>query len=216
MSLVVVSTPIGNYEDITLRAIKTLKNADVIICEELKPARILLKRLEIGEKELFQLNEHSQEKDLPELVELCRSKNVALISDCGTPGFCDPGAKLVEACAKNKITIDVNPGASSLMSLFALSGVELNEFHFVGFLPAEKEARHKKIATLKNLRSPFVIMDTPYRLQATLNELAVDFGSRLGVLGLDLTGEKHQVMRARISELASRTLGKTPFVLLVV
>jgi 16S rRNA (cytidine1402-2'-O)-methyltransferase len=215
MSLTVVSTPIGNFQDITLRAIETLKAADVVICEEYKPAKILLKRLEIGEKELFQLNEHSHEKDLPELVELCRTKNVALISDCGTPGFCDPGAKLVELCYREKIHVDVNPGPSSLMALLALSGIELKEFQFVGFLPAEKEARHKKIATLKNLRVPLVIMDTPYRLEATLKELTVDFGASTAVLGVDLTGEKHQLSKGRLSELAKQNWGKNPFVLLI-
>src|SRR5438046_298584 len=105
MSLIVVSTPIGNLGDITLRAIETLKEADVIICEEFKPARVLLKRLGILEKELFQLNEHSRPGDLDELIQLCQSKKVALISDCGTPGFSDPGADLVNACHEKKINV---------------------------------------------------------------------------------------------------------------
>src|ERR1700722_20122229 len=111
MSLTVVSTPIGHFEDITLRAIRSLKEAQGIICEEKKPASILLKKLQIPEPPLWQLNEHSRQQDLPELIELCRTQKICLVSDCGTPGFCDPGAKLVDACLKAGIPVDVNPGA---------------------------------------------------------------------------------------------------------
>jgi 16S rRNA (cytidine1402-2'-O)-methyltransferase len=215
MSLTIVSTPIGNYGDITVRAIETLTSCDVLICEELKPARVLLKRLGLGEKPLHQLNEHSKPQDIDELAKLCVNSNVALISDCGTPGFCDPGAKLVDRCHRDGIPVDVNPGPSSLMALLALSGFELKEFHFVGFLPAEKTERLRKVASLKGLRIPFVIMDTPYRLEATLKDLAADFGDRTAVLGVDLTGGNQKLTRSKLSKLAQGSWGKEPFVLLV-
>src|SRR5258708_24103292 len=123
MSLTVVAVPIGNYEDITLRAKETLANCDVVICEEIKPASILFKRLGIPDKEFFQLNEHSTPKDIEPLIELCKIKKVALISDCGTPGFCDPGPELVDGCFKEGVSVGVNPGPSSLMALLSLSGV---------------------------------------------------------------------------------------------
>lgn len=216
MSLTVVATPIGNLGDITLRAIETLKAAEAIICEEMKPARVLLKRLEIADKALFQLNEHSRSTDMAELLELCRTKKTALISDCGTPGFCDPGAALVDACLKEKIQIDVNPGPSSLMSLFSLAGEEFREFYFVGFLPAEKQARSQRLGQLKNMKTPLVFMDTPYRLDATVKELAGIWPDRRAVLGADLTGDGHRLVKGRLQEIARTSWPKLPFVLLVV
>lgn len=217
MSLTVVSIPIGNVDDITLRAIETLKSSDIIICEELKPAKVLLKRLGMDpeKKVLHPLNEHSSKTDVTALLDICRKGKVALISDCGTPGFCDPGADLVEACHREKIPLDVNPGPSSLMALLALSGVNLKEFHFVGFLPAQKEERLKKIDRLKGVRIPFVVMDTPYRLQATLRDLAVDSGNARAILGIDLTGRGHQVVRDKLKALAAQEWPKEPFVLMV-
>jgi 16S rRNA (cytidine1402-2'-O)-methyltransferase len=217
MSLTVVSVPIGNYGDITLRAKETLESVDCVICEEIKPASILYKRLGIPEKEFFQLNEHSTPKEISELVQLCKSKNVALISDCGTPGFYDPGPELVAGCVKEGISVDVNPGASSLMALLSLSGVRLKSFNFVGFLPAEKSERLKEIQKLKKISVPFILMDTPYRLTATLQDLAQnDLGGCKAVLGVDLTGPAHRMARGSIKELSAQEWQKLPFVLLVV
>ncbi len=215
MSLTLVSTPIGNPDDITLRAIETLKVSQSIICEELKPARVLLKRLCIPEKPLYELNEHSQESELKELIELCRSKKMALISDCGTPGFSDPGADLVKACVKEKIQVDVNPGASSLMALIALCGIELKEFYFVGFLPAERNERAKKLEQLQWVKVPMVFMDTPYRLGSTIKELALVWPKRSGIVGVDLTGGHHQVHRDLLGELSKKEWPKLPFMIIV-
>jgi len=217
MSLTVVSVPIGNFGDITLRAKETLEKVDAVICEEIKPASILYKRLEIPEKEFFQLNEHSTPKEILELVELCKNRNIALISDCGTPGFCDPGPELVSGCVKEGIEVNVNPGASSLMALLSLSGIRLKRFTFVGFLPAEKTERQKEIQKLKKLSHPFIIMDTPYRLKSTLQDLNQnDFGQCKAVLGVDLTGNSQRVARGSIKELATQEWQKLPFVLLVI
>jgi 16S rRNA (cytidine1402-2'-O)-methyltransferase len=217
MSLTVIATPIGNYGDITLRAIESLKIADIIICEELKPARILLKRLGIEplSKNLIQLNEHTRNSDLTECLSHCRTQKVALISDCGTPGFCDPGADLVDACLKEKIQVDVNPGASSLMTLLSIAGVRLDEFYFVGFLPAEKGSRQKKLDSLKNLKMPLIAMDTPYRLNATLEDFARLRPKAQAILGADLTGEHHKVLKGTCAELRCIELPKAPFVLII-
>lgn len=215
MSLVMVSTPIGNFQDITLRALETLKTCDVLICEELKPARILLKRLGIEEKELFQLNEHSRQADLDELVGLCRVKKVALVSDCGTPGFYDPGADLVRTCYERNIQVDGNPGPSSLMALISLSGIKLTEFYFVGFLPAEKILRQKKLGQVSKLKLPLILMDTPYRLGSTLKDIAVFLPHARATLGIDLTGAKNQVVRGKLTDLANKTFPKAPFVVIV-
>jgi 16S rRNA (cytidine1402-2'-O)-methyltransferase len=216
MSLTVVSTPIGDYEDITLRAKKTLEDAEIIICEELKPAEILFKRLGLEKKEFLQLNEHSKPDDIKVLVGLCEAKNVALISDCGTPGFYDPGAELVAACFDRGIKVNTNPGPSSLMALLSICGEKIKSFHFVGFLPAERSERGTAIDNLKRINVPLVIMDTPYRLKSTLQDfMDHDFGRRKAVVGADLTGPAHKLVRGTIEALAARDWQKLPFILLV-
>ncbi len=236
MGLTLVSVPIGNLGDITLRAIETLKTADFIICEEIRPAETLLKRFgitvltgaslskkqemqseeaEIPPKEIFQLNEHSTDAELKALLKLCRDFNVALISDCGTPGFCDPGANLADLCMRDKIPVDANPGASSLMTLLTLSGHRVDEFYFAGFLPSGTAERTQKIQELSRFKTNLIFMDTPYRLDKLLTELTPGFGSNKAVLGFDLTGKEQHVERGDIAKLASRKWGKFPFVLLV-
>lgn len=213
--LTVVATPIGNYKDITLNAIESLKEASVIIAEEMKPARVLLKRLDITDKEILLLNEHSKDNDAKQLINLCRDQSVALISDCGTPGFCDPGWNLVDLCYQYNIPVKVCPGPSSLMTLLSISGVNIQEFHFVGFLPAEKSQRAQKLKTLQGVEKPLIVMDTPYRLKATLNDFAAIAGDKKAVLGLDLTGPKHQVCRDKVKKLATSNWPKLPFVLII-
>ena len=217
MSLTVVSTPIGDLGDITLRGKKTLEEAEIIICEELKPARVLLKRLEIEEKELFPLNEHSKSVDIKPLVEMCKNKKVALISDCGTPGFFDPGPELVKGCLEVGIKVEVNPGASSLMAFLSLSGERIQKFLFCGFLPAEREERSQALKKLTNTKDPIFIMDTPYRLNSTLKDLVThNFGTKRAVLGMDLTGPHQEMARGSVQELAAKEWTKLPFILLVI
>ncbi|MCC6278819.1 MAG: methyltransferase [Oligoflexia bacterium] len=216
MSLTVVSTPIGNFEDITIRAKKVLENADLIICEERRPASTLLKKLGINGKELRELNEHSQPQDVRDLLSLCRKSAVALISDCGTPGFSDPGAILVQACYGENIDVHVCPGPSSLMALVAVCGVDLKEFHFAGFLSAESEKRKKQIVALAKTKTPVFLMDTPYRINTVLVDLAKEMPDRTAVLGLDLTGANHQVVRKKLRELGKTEWEKLPFVLLLI
>ncbi len=121
MSLFIVATPIGNPKDITLRALEELKNADLIIGEEKRELFRFLKPLELHEKKVAFLNEHTQPRDFEELVSACEDENVCLVSDCGTPGFCDPGSELVAACRKKGIAVTPIPGASSLMTLLSVS-----------------------------------------------------------------------------------------------
>ena len=168
MSLSIVSTPIGNLDDITLRAIESLRKADVIIGEEYREVTTLLKRLDIPKPQLELLNEHSKEDDLQELLKLCLEKNVALVSDCGTPGFCDPGAHLVKLCRDHGLDVKPVPGASSLMALLAVSGRKLQSFYFRGFLPAKKELRQSALKEVAKDSRNQVIMYTPYRLSKLL------------------------------------------------
>jgi 16S rRNA (cytidine1402-2'-O)-methyltransferase len=216
MPLQLIATPIGHPEDITLRAIEALKSADFVIGEERAEVSKLLKRLGIEGKKTDLLNEHSDERDLQFLLEQCRSQNVALVTDCGTPGFCDPGARLVRSCRDEGIQIQSLPGASSLMMILSLSGTNLTQFVFVGFLPKEKEARAKALRDLKRESRSFILMDTPYRLTRLLGELAQTFPERQGLLGLDLTLPSERVLEAPLKELAQK-IGelKAEFILLV-
>lgn len=216
MPLKVVATPIGNLGDITMRAIETLKSADAIVGEERREVSTLLKRLGIESKDLHLLNEHSTERDVADLLALCREKDVALVSDAGTPGFCDPGARLVAACRTAGVLVATLPGASSLMCLLSLSGTRVDQFLFRGFLPAEREAREAALRELAREARPVVLMDTPYRLGKLMGELASRFPTRNALLGLDFTLETERVWEGSLTDLAAKAAGqKAEFVLLL-
>lgn len=214
--LYIVATPIGNYQDITVRALDVLKSVDLIIGEERKEVSKLCKFLSLGEKPYELLNEHSTTKDVEALVELCRHKNVALVSDCGTPVFCDPGAQLVELCRKKNISMTTLPGASSLMGLLSLSSARLNQFVFEGFLPAEKEARQKRLSELKKEKRAVVLMDTPYRLEKLLSEIADTQPERKILLVKDLTLANESTQEGKATKLLEANRGqKAEFLILL-
>lgn len=234
MSLYVVATPIGNPKDLTLRAVDVLKRADIVIGEEQKPTCRLLKFVGCEtDKEIFLLNEHSTPHEVNQLAELCLAKEVALVSDAGTPGFCDPGADLVARCRTLGVKVTALPGPSSLMALLSISGVRLNNFTFIGFLPQKKEERMEKLLEMSGSPRPkgkapgtkrdstvtskhYVFMDTPYRLRAVLDDIAATLPSAHCVLGGDLTGEKEFVLEGRAADIRERLPApKAPFVLLV-
>lgn len=217
--LFIVATPIGHLEDISLRALNTLRNADLIIGEERRVASTLLKKLNLPDKELYLLNEHSTERDLDELLELCKKYRVALISDCGTPSFYDPGYQLVHRCRLAKVPIHTLPGASSLMTLLSLVSQKVTQFYFAGFLPADSELRKKQYQHLSSQKEAIVLMDTPYRLQKLLGELQTFFASRSILLGLNLTQESELVLEGELkvitADLEKRQIEKAEFILLI-
>lgn len=217
MSLQIVSTPIGHPEDITLRAVRALREAEAIIGEERKPLFALLKSLEIPRPELIEyLNEHSSDEDLAPLLELCKTKRVVLVSDCGTPVFCDPGARLIQACRKHNIPITSAPGASSLMVLLSVSGFSLREFYFRGFLPAKTELRREAIGQLKRYQCPIVLMDTPYRLKALLGDLKEQMSDYNLLLGLNLTAPDEVILETNLKKLNLDQLpDKAEFILMI-
>ncbi len=216
MSLQIIATPIGNPGDITLRAIEALRAADVIVGEERSEVSKLLKRLDITDKRVELLNEHTKDDEVNELLMLCRKQKVALVSDCGTPGFCDPGSRLVRVCRRDGVAVQGLPGASSLMTLLSLNGVDLREFVFRGFLPAERGERALALNELRRERRAVVLMDTPYRLGRLMSELAEVFGERTALLGLDLTQPTEKILEGPVSKLALDVAGmKAEFVLLL-
>ncbi|MFC2133049.1 16S rRNA (cytidine(1402)-2'-O)-methyltransferase [Bacteroidota bacterium] len=217
--LYLTSTPIGNYDDITIRALNILKSVDFIICEEFKEARRLLAHFEI-QKELVSLNEHNEEETAPEIVEELKSgKSAALISDCGTPLFSDPGHLLVDLCLSNKIDVIPLPGASSLMPALTASGFDIEKFYFYGWLSPKKDIRRKELLRLKSVKELIVLLDTPYRLKTILADISKILGSsKHCVLAFDLTMKTENFYRGPVSQILSSAEKKNlkgEFVLLV-
>ncbi len=217
MSLTLVSVPIGHPDDISLRALNLLREAEVVIGEETKPLFQLLKHHQIPRPAVAEfLNEHSKDVDYDFFVGLCRKKKVVLVTDCGTPGFCDPGALLVKRCRQEKIAVTSAPGASSLMVLLSLSGLELKEFYFRGFLPANNEKRRQELLQLKKVKVPLVLMDTPYRFRALLEDLRDTHNQSRCVIGINLTQDNEQIIDSSLAQLNISTLPeKAEFILVV-
>ncbi|HEX8962611.1 MAG TPA: 16S rRNA (cytidine(1402)-2'-O)-methyltransferase, partial [Rhodocyclaceae bacterium] len=201
--LSIVAIPIGNPSDITLRAIETLRAADAIICEEVKEASILLKRLEIKDKELIPLNEHNEVELVPSLMMRMFQNNLhlALISDCGTPVFSDPGAHLVGHAADYGIQVTPVPGASSLMAALSVLGVKLERFLFAGFLPTKATARRTEIEKLSAIPAALVFYEAPHRIEETIADLsAVLEPGRTLVVARELTKLFEQVAAMPLAE----------------
>lgn len=214
--LYVVATPIGDVSEISLRALEILKNCDVVICESTKEASKLLRAHGISGKTYEVLDEHSTPEDKAALVPLCAEKNVALVSDCGTPGFCDPGADLVRLCRQKNVPVKSVLGASALMGLLSLSGQRIDEFVFRGFLPAENEARARALKELTKEKRAIILMDTPYRLKKTLNDMKDHFSQRRFLLTMNLSQEEEVVLEGSIDKLiAGLRADKAEFMLLI-
>lgn len=209
--LYIVSTPIGNYEDITLRALRILKECDFIICEELKEARRLLSHYKI-DKELFPLNEHNESESANELIlkllvpkgRITKGKTAGLISDCGTPLFSDPGHLLVDLALQNRIDVIPVPGASSLLTALVGSGLDFEKFYFYGWLSPKKDIRRKQLLDLRKRRETIVLMDTPYRLKTLLEDIVKLLGANIPcVLAFELTKEKEKFYRGNAQNILS-------------
>lgn len=214
--LYIVATPIGDTNEITLRALEVLKNADVILCESTKESSKFLKTHSIKANKYELLNEHTTADELQTLVELCKEKTVALVSDCGTPAFCDPGNDLIRLCRKAKVEIKSVLGASALMGLLSLSSVRLSQFLFRGFLPAENESRAREWQSLKQEKRAFILMDTPYRLKKTVDECLQNIAGREILLVMNLSQENEECLEGRPAYVAQNLrFDKAEFMLLV-
>jgi 16S rRNA (cytidine1402-2'-O)-methyltransferase len=215
--LFVVSVPIGNPGDITLRAIDVLRAVDGVICEEYRQASTLLKRLGI-EKRLIGLSEHTERSVAEALVqEMLLGKQYALISDAGTPVFADPGRRLLQLLAEFGVPAAPVPGASSLMAALSLCEFDLRRFIFGGFLPRSAPERRQDLRNLRRSGLPVVIMDTPYRMGALLSDVMAVYGpGHVVFLACDLTLPTEAVFRGPVSEIA-REVGdrKSEFVAVV-
>ena len=196
MKLTLIATPIGNDEDITLRALNKLKESPIIICEEFKVLRRRLSTWGIPpqEKELHQLNEHTSDEDVLELLELCKNNDVALVTDCGTPSFFDPGFKLVKACSLEHIEVQSLPGVSSMTALFPYLREQTQSFEVIGFPPRNSGERASFFNELKTKNNPVLMLDTPYRLKKSIEDLAKFLPTNQCVLGVNLTCDDERIV----------------------
>lgn len=172
--LSLVSTPIWNLEDITLRALRTLREADLIICEDTRHSGHLLKHFEIS-KPLQSFHSHSTREQAKKLIQRAENEHVAYISDAGTPGISDPAYLLVQEAIEQNIKIEVIPGASALLAGLIGSGLHMHDFRFLGFLPLKK-GRQTLLKSLKEKDYTAIIYESPHRIEKTLSELADTFG----------------------------------------
>lgn len=170
MALYVVPTPVGNLEDITLRALRTLREADVIACEDTRRTGVLLSHHNI-ENVLISYHEHNEEKRAPQLVETARTQNVALVSDAGMPLVSDPGYRLVRACIDAGIGVEALPGPSALTTALAVSGLPPDTVTFTGFPPRKGGGRKELLERIGREEVTFVLFESPKRVGDTLAEL---------------------------------------------
>jgi 16S rRNA (cytidine1402-2'-O)-methyltransferase len=214
--LYLVATPIGDTNEISVRALDILREADIIICESTKEASKLLRSHGISGKKYEVLDEHSTPDDKAALVPLCANHKVALVTDCGTPGFQDPGADLVRLCRNKNVVVKSVLGPSALMGLLSLSGRRLDEFVFRGFLPAENEARAKSLKDLTKENRAIIIMDTPYRLRKTLSDMKEHFSNRKFLLTINLSQDDETVFDGTIDMILEHLkFEKAEFMLLI-
>ena len=201
--LFVVSTPIGNLEDITLRALRILKEADLIAAEDTRKTGILLKHYQIKTK-TTSYHDFNKEKKTPYLLkELKSGKDVAIVSDAGTPGISDPCYYLVREGIKEKIRIVPVPGSSALLSALVVSGLPTDKFVFEGFLPSKKAKRIKRLRELSIEKRTLIFFESPYRLIKALKDLNEVFGERRIVVARELTKKFEEIVRGKITDVES-------------
>ena len=170
-TLYLVATPIGNLDDITLRAINILKEVDFIAAEDTRHSLKLLNHLEIS-KPLISYHRHNEEIKSEILIEkLLNDKNIALITDAGTPGISDPGEEIVKQCIQNNIKIIPIPGACAFVNALICSGLDTAEFTFIGFLPLNKKNRKEKLDKIKTCTTTSILYEAPHKLLSTLKDL---------------------------------------------
>ncbi len=204
----VVTVPIGNYADLTIRGIRLIEESDLVACEEYKEAVRLLNFFGI-KKELLALNEHNETESTSEILDLLlNGKTVSLISDSGVPGFSDPGNLLLNKCIELEVSVEFCGGANSLLTAIVLSGFDISRFYFAGFLSPKKEIRRKELSMLFSLERPVALMEAPYRLAQILEDISDSFGDRRLFVGFDLTQENEIQFRGSAREIISELGGE--------
>ncbi len=201
--LYIVATPIGNLEDITLRALRVLKEVDLIAAEDTRQTLKLLNHYEIN-KPLISYHRHNEETKSEILIEKLRNgENIALVSDAGTPGICDPGEEVIKKAIEDNIEVIPIPGACVMINALIVSGISTKEFEFLGFLPLNKKLRRQKLKEIENSRKTIIIYEAPHKMKTTLGDLKETLKDRKIVLARELTKIHEEFIRKSIDELLS-------------
>jgi len=214
-TLFVVATPIGNLNDISGRAIQVLRDVDLIACEDTRHTMKLLHHLGI-QKPMTSYHEFNEEQKAQELAtKLADTMTIALVSDAGTPAIADPGYRLVRLCRQRGIPVVTIPGPNASSAALAASGLPSNEFMFLGFLPAKKNARRTKLASLTNVTCTLVFYEAPHRIEASLEDMRAVLGDREVCIARELTKIHEEYLFGKISEVTPQLKAIGEFVVVV-
>jgi 16S rRNA (cytidine1402-2'-O)-methyltransferase len=203
-TLYIVATPIGNLEDITLRAIRILKEADLIAAEDTRHTRHLLDRHHI-DNQLTSYHDHNKEEKAPVLVaRLLEGKSIALVSDAGTPGISDPGYFLINLALDQNIPVVPIPGATAAIAALSISGLPTDSFVFEGFLPAKQMARQKRLQELAQEKRTLIFYEAPHKIVRTIEDMVGVLGDRQAVVTRELTKIHEEAIRGTLSQVLTR------------
>lgn len=214
--LYVVATPIGNLNDITLRAIETLKKVDLVACEDTRVTGVLLNHLGI-KKQMIAINEFNEEQIVYEILSKLENCSIALVSDAGTPLISDPGYRLVNEAKRKGFKVVPIPGVSALIAALSASGLPTDKFVFLGFLPKTEGKAVKAVEYLKDVNKTIILYESPHRVVKTLEILKKVFGDINVVIARELTKIYEEIFEMKISDLLEKYKKTTPkgeFVLL--
>ncbi len=201
-TLYIVATPIGNLEDITQRALRVLGEVDLVACEDTRRTRVLLNHFGIKTKTIS-YHEHNERERAAEICKLLVSgKNIALVSDAGTPLINDPGFRVANAAIELNVPVIPVPGPTALVSALVASGLPSDQFFFAGFLPARANSRRAKLAELRSVPGTLVFYEAPHRINATLKDALEVLGDRRGAVARELTKIHEEIARGSLRELA--------------
>jgi len=209
-TLYLVSTPIGNLEDITLRALRVLKEADLIAAEDTRRTRLLLQRYQIS-RPMTSYHDHNKEARSPFLLDkLLQGKSVALASDAGTPGISDPAFYLVRLAIEHGVPVVPVPGPSALVSALIVSGLPPDRFAFEGFLPSKSGRRQSRLKALAREERTLLFFESPHRLKRTLEDILEVLGDRRAAVARELTKKFEEIARGSVSQLLDHYGEKKP------
>ncbi len=202
-TLFIVSTPIGNLEDITHRALRILREVDVVACEDTRHTRKLLNHFAI-DATTISYHEHNERERADELCAmLAAGKDIAIVSDAGTPVVSDPGFRAVNLAIEKGFRVVPIPGATAFVAALSASGLPSDQFFFGGFLPARSSARRAKLEALRSIDATLIFYEAPHRIAAALHDAADVLGNRRGVVARELTKLHEELVRGRLNELAA-------------